>query len=212
MRRTRKDGLDGVYLPYWTYDAETTTEYDGQKGTYYYETERRQGKEVRVRRTSWKSVSGSVQVSFDDVLVCASESLPSELVRQLEPWELGELRPFQPSFLSGFLTERHRVGLQSGFQVAKQTMSRRIAQAVRGAIGGDEQRVNSSQTQHHNTQFKMLLLPLWISSFRYKSKVYRFIVNARTGEAAGERPYSVAKISLAAMAALGILGVLSWLF
>ncbi len=48
VRRTRKDGLDGVYLPYWTYDAETTTEYDGQKGTYYYETERRQGKEVRV--------------------------------------------------------------------------------------------------------------------------------------------------------------------
>ena len=60
-------------------------------------------------------------------------------------------------------------------------------------------------------RFKMLLLPLWISSLRYKDKVYRIIVNARTGEPAGERPYSVAKISLAVIAALGVLGVLSWL-
>jgi len=114
--------------------------------------------------------------------------------------------------LSGFLTERHRVGLQSGYRAAKKEMSRQIAQAVRRDIGGDERKVHSSQTQHHNVRFKMLLLPLWISSFRYKNKVYRFIVNARTGEAAGERPYSVAKISLAVMAALGILGILSWIF
>lgn len=35
VRRARKGGMDGVYLPFWTYDAETNTEYDGQKGTHY---------------------------------------------------------------------------------------------------------------------------------------------------------------------------------
>jgi Zn finger protein HypA/HybF involved in hydrogenase expression len=212
VRRVRRDGIDGVYLPYWTYDAETETEYDGQKGTHHYETERRQGKTVRVRKTSWESVSGRVRVSFDDVLVSASESLPPALLRQLEPWDLGELRSFQPSYLSGFLAERHGVDLEQGFQEAKQRMSRQIVQAVRSDIGGDEQRVYSSQTEHRNVRFKMLLLPLWISSFRYQNKVYRFIVNARTGEPTGERPYSVAKISLAAACALGVLGFLSWLF
>ena len=212
VRRARKEGLDGVYLPYWTYDAETDTEYVGQKGTHYYETERRQGKAVRVRKTSWEPVSGRVPLSFDDVLVCASTSLPNTLVQRLEPWELSELRPFQPSFLSGFLAERHRVDLQKGFQGAKERMSHQIARAVRRDIGGDEQRVNSSRTEHHDVRFKMLLLPLWLSSFRYKKKVYRFIVNARTGEPTGERPYSVAKISLTAATALGALGFLSWLF
>ena len=91
---------------------------------------------MRARKTSWESVSGRVQVSFDDVLVCSSESLPSELVRQLEPWDLGELRSFQPSYLSGFLAERHRVDLQEGVQGAKQQISRQIAQAVRCDIGG----------------------------------------------------------------------------
>ena len=50
--------MDGVYLP-WTYDAKTDTEYDGQKETHYYETERRQGKTVHVRKTSWESVSAT---------------------------------------------------------------------------------------------------------------------------------------------------------
>ena len=211
-RRARKEGMDGVYLPYWSYDAETNTEYDGQKGTHYYETERRRGKRVRVRKTSWESVSGMVPLSFDDVIVCASESLPGELVRQLEPWDLGELRSFQPSYLSGFVTERHRVDLQKGFDGAKERMARQIEEAIRRDIEGDEQRINSSRTQHNNVRFKMLLLPLWISSYRYKNEVYRFIVNARTGEPAGERPYSVAKISLAVASALGALGFLSWLF
>ncbi|HVI00236.1 MAG TPA: hypothetical protein VM869_16075, partial [Enhygromyxa sp.] len=48
----------------------------------------------------------------------------------------------------------------------------------------------------------LFLLPLWISSFRYDDKVYRFVVNARTGEIAGERPYSKLKIAMAIIAAI----------
>jgi hypothetical protein len=44
--------------------------------------------------------------------------------------------------------------------------------------------------------FKHLLLPMWIASYRYHEEVYRFLVNARTGEVQGERPWSWAKITL----------------
>ena len=30
--------MQGIYVPYWTYDAETRTDYTGQRGTVYYET------------------------------------------------------------------------------------------------------------------------------------------------------------------------------
>ena len=32
--------MQGIYIPYWTYDAETRTNYTGQRGTVYYETGR----------------------------------------------------------------------------------------------------------------------------------------------------------------------------
>ena len=60
--------------------------------------------------------------------------------------------------------------------------------------------------QHADVTWKHFLLPLWISSFRYDEKVYRFMVNARTGEVAGERPYSVIKIVLFVLFIVAVVG------
>jgi hypothetical protein len=44
--------------------------------------------------------------------------------------------------------------------------------------------------------FKHILLPLWIASYQYQGKAYRFLVNGQTGEVQGEAPWSVIKIVL----------------
>jgi hypothetical protein len=49
--------------------------------------------------------------------------------------------------------------------------------------------------------FKYILLPVWVSAFRYHDEVYRFVVNARTGEVQGQRPRSWVKLTLAGLAA-----------
>jgi hypothetical protein len=201
VRRSRTQGLDGVYLPYWTFDSATTTSYTGQRGEHYYETERytdAQGKSQtrQVRKTRWYSASGTVHVSFDDVLVCASCSLPPSLVDKLEPWDLAELRGFDDRYLAGFTAERYAVDLEDGFQRAEKRMEPRIRTAIERDIGGDDQRIHSMNVRHADVRFKHLLMPLWISAFRYKEKIYRVTVNARTGEVAGERPWSWIKIVL----------------
>jgi len=199
VKRAKREGLDGVYLPYWTYDSNTTTRYTGQRGEYYYETEHytdAQGKSQTrtVRRTRWYSASGTVHVEFDDVLVCATPSLPRSIIEQLEPWDLPELRPFDGKYLAGFTAERYRIDLEEGFQLAEKRMEPKIRAAIRSDIGGDEQRIHSMSVKHDDVTFKHVLLPLWMSCFRYSDKVYRVTVNARTGEVAGERPWSWFKI------------------
>jgi hypothetical protein len=199
QKRARASGMDGVYLPYWTYDTSTGTHYVGQRGDHYYVTEsytdsegKRQTRQVR--KTRWRWTSGHVAMSFDDVLVCGSKSLPRWLLDGLEPWDLHDLKPFEPSYLSGFAAERFGVDLQSGFEIAKQRMDRDIENAIERDIGGDEQRIFNKNTDWGSPTFKLVLLPLWISSFRYQEKIYRFVVNARTGAIQGERPWSTAKI------------------
>jgi len=85
---------------------------------------------------------------------------------------------------------------------AKAVMKREIDNRVHRDIAGDEQRILSLNSRYEGVTFKHILLPVWISSYRYNQKVYRFLVNGQTGEVQGERPYSVFKIITAVLAAL----------
>ncbi len=209
-KRAEQHGMDGVYLPYWTYDSNTSTRYTGQRGEYYYVTETYKdsngnSQTREVRHTRWYSASGTVHVSFDDVLVCGSQTLPRWLLEKLEPWDLGSLRAFEPAYLSGFVAERYRIGLEDGFKIAEERMVPRIRGAIESDIGGDEQQISSMSVRHADVTFKHLLLPLWLSSFRYKGKSFRFIINARTGQVAGERPWSVVKIVLFVLVIIAVI-------
>ena len=199
------DKLQGIYSPYWTYDSMTATEYTGQRGTHYtvtesYTTTDSEGKTVQktrqVTKTRWNWVSGRVNRHFDDILVIGSNNLPRKYTRKLEPWDLENLVEFDHSYLSGFLSETYSIGLKEGFLTAKELMEPKIREDIRYDIGGDEQRISSMNTDYSGIKFKHILLPLWISSFKFRDKIYNFLVNARTGEVQGERPWSIVKIAL----------------
>jgi len=203
--------LRGVYMPYWTYDTNTNSSYSGSRGEYYYVTETYRDSQGNsqtreVRKTAWYPCSGTVHNDFDDMLVCASHSLPKDLVNDLEPWDLPELVDYNDKFLAGFITESYQTPLKEGFDEAKDRMKPVIESTVKSDIGGDEQIVNSVNTTYNNITFKHILLPLWISAYRYQDKVYRFTVNARTGEVQGERPYSFWKIFFFVLTILAVVG------
>ena len=209
-----QDGLKGVYVPYWTYDCYALTDYRGQRGEHYWVTQtytvmvdgKPQTRTKQVRKTRWYPASGRVSNSFDDVLVLASGSLPRKISRKLEPWDLHELKSFREEYLSGFVTEAYQTSLEDGFGVAKGRMSPTIDQTIRRDIGGDEQRIHHRTTDYQDITFKHILLPLWLSAYRYREKVYRFFVNARTGEVQGERPWSWAKIVLLVLTIIAVGG------
>ncbi len=207
--------LQGIYLPYWTFDADTRSSYSGARGTYYYVTRTvmRDGKrqQVRERRIRWRNVSGRVARWFDDVLVPASRSLPADQLQDLEPWDLADLVPYQPEYLAGFRAESYTVPLDEGFAEARRKMDRVIERDVRFDIGGDRQRINSIQTRISDTTFKHVLLPVWMAAYRYRGKSYRFIVNGRTGRVSGQRPWSAWKIAFALIALALVAGALGYL-
>jgi len=211
--------LNGVYIPYWTYDSDTVTAYEGQRGDVYYVTQmvtevvngRRVRRQRQVPKIRWTRVSGRTSRHFDDVLVGATRTLPRKITDWLEPWDLQNLIPYTEEYLSGFSSEVYQVELDQGFNHAQANMDRIIRGDVSAAIGGDQQRIGRLQTSHSETTFKHVLLPLWNAAFEFRGKTYRFVVNGRTGKVRGERPYSVIKITLAALAGGAImLGVITY--
>ncbi len=212
--------LSGVYVPYWTYDSMTYTSYTGMRGDDYWVTvtytTSENGRSVtrtrQERRTRWHYVSGEVDHFFDDVLVCASKSLPLYMVNQLEPWDLGHLQDFRGEYLAGFRTERYTVTLPEGFAGAQKIMDSEIRILCCRDIGGDHQTINTIHTQHVGVTFKHILLPIWLAVYRYRDQTYRIMVNARTGEVNGNRPYSYWKITFAVLAALAAVITIAVIF
>lgn len=211
--------LSGVYIPYWTYDSDTVTAYEGQRGDVYFVTQtvteivngRRVRRQRQVPKIRWTHVSGRTARHFDDVLVGATRTLPRKITDWLEPWDLENLIPYTEEYLSGFSSEVYQVELDQGFNYAQANMDRIIRGDVSNAIGGDQQRIGRLQTSHSDTTFKHVLLPLWNAAFEFRGKTYRFVVNGRTGKVRGERPYSVIKIALASLAGGAVLlGVIAF--
>lgn len=196
-RYARNDAsLHGVYLPFWTYDCQTATDYTGQRGT------------KKDKSTSWTSVSGHVGHFHDDVMILASLSLPASITGALDSWDTKALVPYKPEFVSGFHAEAYQVGLAESYPMARERIDRRIRQLVLRDIGGDDQRIETLTTRYGRFTFKHVLLPAWISAYRYRDKVYRFVVNAQTGETSGESPVSWWKV--AGLVVLGLIFFWLW--
>ncbi|MBY6152111.1 primosomal protein N' (replication factor Y) - superfamily II helicase [Vannielia litorea] len=211
-RKGRK--MQGIYVPYWTYDADTKSRYTGMRGVYYYETQTvmRDGKpeQRRVRKIAWTPVKGRVARWFDDVLVLASRSLPKKYTDGLEPWNLTGLEPYAPHFLAGFRAEGYQVELPEGFEEAKGVMEAQIRRDVRFDIGGDQQKIATLSTDMSDITFKHILLPVWLAAYKYKGKSYRFVVNGQSGKVQGERPWSAWKIAFAVVLGLIVAGAVGY--
>ena len=211
LEYTRKGrAMAGIYVPFWTFDADTDSRYTGQRGEHYYETRtvnvmvdgKSQQRQEQVQKTRWYAASGEVQRRFDDTLVMASTSLPARLGNDLTPWDLTALEPYRPDYLAGFQAEGYTVVLADGHAKARAQMADVIQDDVRRDIGGDVQRVDHVDTRFEDETFKHILLPVWMAAYKYGGKSYRFLVNGQTGEVQGERPYSWWKIGFAVVLAV----------
>jgi DNA-directed RNA polymerase subunit RPC12/RpoP len=204
--------MNGVYIPNWTYDADTCSSYTAEAGHYYYVTERYtengQQKTRRVRKIRWSFTSGRYSHFFNDVLINASRQIEGQLMTSIEPFHLEELAVYDPRYLSGFSAERYSIGLHEGWDRARDNIDSDIRSAIRRQIHADEIRNLRVNTTYSNIKFKHILLPVWISAYTYKNKIYRYMVNGQTGEVQGRAPVSAVKIILliSAIVALCLLG------
>jgi ribosomal protein S27E len=212
-RLARPDGISGVYLPFWTYYCHTDSAYTGARGVHYYTTETYSERDSsgntvhrsrQVQHTNWYPASGRVSEDFNNVLIAATKAVPEQRLDKLQPWDLNALCQYEPAYLAGFRAQRYQIELAEGFEKAKLVMAKAIDSSVRRDIGGDEQTVTSVNTSYSSIFFLHLLLPVWIGAYQLQGKVYHVVINARTGDVEGERPYSAWKIGALVAAILAV--------
>jgi len=219
--KLKKASLDpqntkGLYLPYWTFDAQLFANYTGQRGDYYYVsvpyTTTVNGKTTtqmrQERRTRWTPASGSISGFVDDTLIKASKQKSGAIPRKVSRWNLKMLTPFDSDYLAGFVTEKYTIPLKDGHLDATKEAERIADRWARRDIGGDTQRVHSIDMRLTDETFKHILLPVYISAYRYKDKRYNFFVNGQSGVLSGQRPYSFWKIFLFILLIIAVISII----
>ena len=195
------DAFTGIYLPYWTFDTDTTSRYSGRYGID--RTERYKDSDGNVQEktvTDWHRTSGIFKLAIDDELVQGSERHDSAMLKGLEPFETEKNVPYKPEYVAGFAAERYSVGLKAAWEKAKASISgkikSKITNKIRDDYNADHVKDVKVSTKFEKITYKYLMLPIWCSSFKYQDKVYQFMVNGQTGKVYGKTPVSVGKIIL----------------
>lgn len=207
------DTLHGIYLPYWTFDAQAHAAWTAEAGHYYYTTERRlqNGRMVaqQVRHIRWEPASGELEHFFDDTLVPGTQGVHSWLLSKIEPFPTTtDLKPYAPEFVRGWTVERYQVDLRQASDTGLADMQRALEALCAAAVPGDEHRNLVVAPTWRGRTFKHVLVPVWLVSYTYGARSFQVLANGYTGQLAGERPYSVIKIALAVIA--GLLVAMAW--
>lgn len=204
--------IAGMYLPFWTFDADTLSLWEAMAGHHYYENVKGPtGKLTRVQKTRWEPANGTHDEFFDDELVFASKGLSRSMVESIEPFDLKQLVPYQPEYLAGWGAERYTVSLKDGWEIGKRKIGGKIELACARAVPGDTHRDLRVRTRWRGMRFKHILLPIWVANYEYGGKVYRFLVNGESGRVHGEAPIDKLKVALAIAAVLAVAAIILWL-
>lgn len=216
--RALTDTVHGLYLPYWTFDAQVHADWTAESGYHYYETEyytdsdgKRQSRQVQ--HTRWEPSSGSLDHFFDDELVPASRGVPAALLAKIEPFPTtSELKPYQPGYLAGWVVEQYQIDLVAAAQHSREQMDGKVRQMCASQVPGDTHRRLEVSSDYSAQTFKHVLVPVWVLAYNYGSSTYQVVVNGYTGAMAGKHPLSWIKITLAVLAVLLVILIIALVY
>ena len=203
-KKALTDTVRGVYLPYWTFDAQVDAAWTAEAGHYYYTTETySEGGQARTRQVQhvrWEPAAGRLQHSFDDDLVCASVGVHPGLLRGIEPFPTADLKPYDAGYVAGWIVERYQIDLVAAAQRARDAMDAKMHTLCAQQIPGDTFRNLVVRSDYSGQTFKHILAPVWLLSYTYGARAFQCVMNGVTGAVRGEYPKSPWKVALLVLA------------
>ncbi len=211
--------LRGVYLPFWSFSMLAESDWSARIGEYWYTTEtyttRVKGKTVtrtrRVRYTEWWNLDGRHHEYHSGYLVSGSRGLPQEQADRVQPFQLAGLKRYAPYFLAGWLSEEYSVERDDALARCKNEFLKREYRLVAAHLPGDTHSDLRVNTRFSDVNSDLILLPVYLLTYRYDDKTYRFLLNGQTGKAAGDKPLSPIKIGISIGIALIVLLIVAML-
>ena len=172
--------MRGIYIPYYVTKVETdsravvavTTSNGNRSITHYH---------IRAGYASMPYVSTD-----------ASTMLSDNLSQRVEPYRLKELEEFNENYLLGFYSDQADINRLEAKEMAKQRAHEAVDEKVLSEFGSNAQFYRNVFAGEIYEEPKLVMLPAWFLTLRYKDKPYTIVVNGQTGKTVGGMPWNKA--------------------
>lgn len=198
------DHFTGIYVPYWTFDTHVVARWKAEVG--YEKTERYYDHGEREWRTrtkiEWQWESGQIERTIDDLLVSGSSRLSRVILERVKPFNLVELAAYSPDFLAGWQAQAYDVTLPQAWEMGKDIIRQQAKDDCYKDINSRHVRNFSMTADFADEAWRYMLLPIYVTAYRFEGKTFQVIANGQTGNIAGQKPVAWWKIWLAIAALL----------
>lgn len=190
FKQASVDDIQGVYVPYWLYDATVAGE-----GNYRCETIRTwTDSDYEYTEHREFDVYRSANVAFLDVPVAGTTKVTDKLTESIEPFDYTKSVPFSPAYLTGFMTNKYDVEAQDANPRALERMKKSTEDVLRNSISGyDTVSTVNTSIQPAFGELEYVFLPMWLMNVKFQHKNYNYAMNGQTGKFVGTFPVSERK-------------------
>jgi DNA-directed RNA polymerase subunit RPC12/RpoP len=199
------DKLKGIYLPFWSFTMLAESQWSAQIGEHWYRTETYTETDSKgnttthtrqVQETEWWPLAGRHHRFYSGYLVSGSKGLPQKESLRIQPFQLPGLKRYEPYFLAGWLAEEYSVARDEALAMCQTEFQRQEHVNIGKFLPGDTHNGVKLHTEFSHVNSDLCLLPIYILSYRYRDKIYRYLLNGQTGKMAGDKPLSAKRIAL----------------
>lgn len=203
----------GVYIPSWTFDTNSFSNYKGRLGKTYTTTVGSGKNRRTVTRVRWFRISGVHQKTVDDILICSGKQLSQNDLEKISPFNTNDSYVYDNRYLAGHVAEHYQLDLKDGWSKAQNIIRTQIRSEILSQYYYDRIDYLEFTPVYTDIKYKYVLVPIWISHYIHKNKKFIFYVNGESGKISGKYPVSVLKVlmTVVLIAAL-IIGVLLFIY
>lgn len=168
-----------VYLPLWTFDLHGEVRWTGTLV------------QKQFGRVAYTRTGGSVPLVCDDLQVPATHSLPADLLAQLS-FDTRSIVPYSPALLADWPAEIYSLSLaDASLKAREQAFNDAVARVrddIKTYVTDGAQNIRAEGVDLAVSSYKLLLVPVWVTEYAYKSDSYQALINGQTGHAHGAVP------------------------
>lgn len=175
-----------VYVPYWVFTAKTHTHWTADTN-----------QTPPGARGDWYPMAGEHHGLHQGVLIGASGALTPAETAGLCPFDLGQGLPPEQVDLENITVEQFSVPRKYARPLAVGAIEAAEADACRRKYVQGSCRNLHVNVLIDGMNSEPVLVPVWIMAYRYRDRVFRFLVNGQSGRAVGQKPISWWRVALA---------------
>ena len=201
--------IHGIYVPTFTFDAESETKYDGVLIKKEHHTDSKGRSYTTTKRFP---ISGTQLCTHSNYVEETSTKITGKQMTDILPYKFEESYVYDSNFVRGYSVEHYEDRLTDCYEHAKEGMKKAIRKIILNKYDYTDVDYLNMNVKFSNELYSYRMLPIYSFEFEWKKNKYMVLMNGQTGKVGGGYPKSALKIFFTVLGIVALVALIIFLF